>query len=155
MNRQHVYKARLEWTGNKGNGTSGYKEYDRSYIIKAEGKPYLHGSSDPVFRGDKSMYNPEDLLLASLSACHMLWFLHFCSDEGIIVTNYTDHPSGTLTEAENGSGKFIEVILSPEVTVKEERMIHMINALHEKAHQYCFISNSVNFPVVIRGTGTI
>ncbi|REC46825.1 OsmC family protein [Chryseobacterium pennipullorum] len=145
--KNHHYKTTVQWTGNKGTGTSGYKDYERSHIIKAENKVMIEGSSNPFFRGDKTKHNPEEMFLSSLSSCHMLWYLHFCSEAGIIVTDYTDEATGTMTETANGSGHFTEVILHPIVTVTEESMIEKAKQLHHRAHEYCFIANSVNFPV--------
>ena len=146
MNRQHHYKAVITWTGNLGKGTCGYKEYERSHSISVENKPGIYASSDPSFMGDASKYNPEELFLASLSSCHMLWYLHLCSDNGIVVTAYTDQATGTMAENEQ-RGKFIEVVLHPQVQVKEVSMIEKANELHEQANRKCFIANSCNFPV--------
>lgn len=147
MSKEHHYEITTEWTGNTGTGTSHYRNYERSHEIKAIHKIAIPGSSDPAFRGDPLRYNPEELMVASVSACHMLWYLHFCSEAGVVVTAYTDTATGTMAETANGSGFFTEVILYPRVTVKETSMIETANALHTKAHQYCFIANSVNFPV--------
>jgi len=145
--KQHSYKTHLHWTGNTGNGTATYRGYERSHIISAEGKPTIEGSSDPAFRGDKTKYNPEEMFLSSLSSCHMLWFLHFCSEASVIVLEYSDTATATMMESDDGNGKFAEVILHPKVVVKEEWMIEKISLLHHKAHKFCFIANSVNFPV--------
>lgn len=145
--KEHHYKATIQWTGNKGTGTSGYRNYERSHTISIENKTIIEGSSDPAFRGDQTKYNPEEMLLASLSSCHMLWYLHFCSEEGIIVTEYIDHATGIMAEKENGSGYFKEVTLHPIVIVTEESMVKKANELHHKASEFCFIANSVNFPV--------
>ncbi|ROH97634.1 OsmC family protein [Chryseobacterium daecheongense] len=145
--KEHHYKATIQWTGNKGTGTSGYRNYERSHTISIENKAIIEGSSDPAFRGDQTKYNPEEMLLASLSSCHMLWYLHFCSEEGIIVTEYIDHATGIMAEKENGSGYFKEVTLHPIVIVTEESMVKKANELHHKASEFCFIANSVNFPV--------
>lgn len=147
MKKEHQYTLTITWTGNKGSGTSGYVAYERSHIISAKNKLNIVASSDPAFRGDPTRYNPEELLLASLSSCHMLWFLHLCAENGIVVTAYTDQPEGTLTMHENGSGQFAEVTLHPLVAVAAQNMLSKLDELHEKAHQYCFIANSVNFPV--------
>lgn len=147
MSKEHHYKATIQWTGNKGTGTSGYRNYERSHTISVENKTIIEGSSDPAFRGDKTKYNPEEMLLASLSSCHMLWYLHFCSEEGIIVTEYVDHVTGIMAEEKNGNGYFKEVTLHPVVIVTEESMIEKANSLHHKANEFCFIANSVNFPV--------
>jgi organic hydroperoxide reductase OsmC/OhrA len=147
MSKEHHYKTIIEWTGNKGTGTSNYRDYERSYTISAENKPVIEGSSDPAFRGDKTKYNPEEMFLSSLSSCHMLWYLHFCSEAGIIVTDYTDRATGIMEETENGSGRFTEITLHPTVTVSEESMIEKATELHHKANEFCFIANSVNFIV--------
>ncbi|WP_374464311.1 OsmC family protein [Chryseobacterium sp.] len=145
--KTHHYKTTIQWTGNKGSGTSSYRDYERSHTISAENKPVIEGSSDPAFRGDRTKYNPEEMLLSSLSSCHMLWYLHFCSEAGIIVTEYTDEASGIMAETASGSGHFTEVILHPRVTVAEASMVEKAEQLHHKANEYCFIANSVNFPV--------
>ena len=92
--RRHVYTARIEWSGNLGFGTSSYRAYSRDYRISAGDKPPIEGSSDPAFRGDARRWNPEELLVASLSTCHQLWYLHLCAEAGIVVTAYHDEPSG-------------------------------------------------------------
>jgi organic hydroperoxide reductase OsmC/OhrA len=147
MNKQHNYKAEIKWTGNRGTGTSGYREYDRHHLIKIEGKVDIHASSDPAFQGDKLKHNPEDLFVVSFSECHMLWYLHLCADAGIIVIDYTDHVTGILEEDPVNGGRFISVTLNPVVVVTEKSMIEKANALHHEANKKCFMSNSVNFPV--------
>lgn len=146
MNRQHHYKAVITWTGNLGKGTCGYKEYERSHSISVENKPGIYASSDPSFMGDASKYNPEELFLASLSSCHMLWYLHLCADNGIVVTTYNDIATGTMEENING-GKFIEVVLHPQVSVADGTMMDKAMELHQLANKKCFIANSCNFPV--------
>jgi len=145
--KTHTYNTNLQWTGNTGKGTENYRGYERSHIISVEGKPAIEASSDPSFRGDKSKYNPEEMFVASLSSCHMLWFLHLCSDASVVVLEYSDAALGKMMESNDGNGKFAEVILHPVVKVKEEWMIEKTAALHDKAHHFCFIANSVNFPV--------
>jgi organic hydroperoxide reductase OsmC/OhrA len=147
MNKSHQYNSNLRWTGNTGKGTENYRAYERAYTVSVNGKTPIEGSSDPSFRGDPSKYNPEEMLVAALSACHMLSFLHFCSASSVVVVSYSDIATGTMEEANDGNGRFTEVILKPQVIVKEASMIEKVNALHEKAHQYCFIANSCNFPV--------
>jgi organic hydroperoxide reductase OsmC/OhrA len=142
----------IAWTGNRGTGTSGYRAYARDHEISAEGKSVaIAGSSDPAFRGDPARYNPEELLVASLSACHMLWFLHLCSDAGIAVTSYTDEALGEMREQAGGAGEFTKVILRPRVKISDPGRAADIPALHAKAHELCFISRSVNFPVEHQG----
>jgi organic hydroperoxide reductase OsmC/OhrA len=147
MKGLHHYNLYIRWTGNKGPGTSTYRSYERSYSIIAEGKPEIQGSSDPAFRGDPLKYNPEDLLLASLSSCHMLSYLHLCATAGIVVISYSDHATGTMEESAESGGRFKEVTLNPVVSVAAESMIDQANQLHEQANKLCFIANSVNFKV--------
>ncbi|CAM1359751.1 OsmC family protein [Tenacibaculum xiamenense] len=148
MKRQHNYSAIIKWTGNKGKGTLNYKEFERSHMISINNKPDILCSSDPVFLGDKTKYNPEELLLASLSSCHMLWYLHLCSESNVIVTEYIDEPTGIMIEKQNGSGCFSEVSLNPIIKVAEQSMIEKAIELHKKANELCFIANSVNFKVL-------
>lgn len=143
----HHYTTTVRWTGNKGEGTASYRAYERNHIITAPDKAEISGSSDPAFRGDKTKYNPEELLVASLSSCHMLAYLHMCVLGGVVVTDYTDDASGVMVETPDGGGHFTEVILYPVVTVADASMIEKANELHDKAHKVCFIANSVNFPV--------
>lgn len=145
--KTHNYSTVINWTGNTGKGTKNYTAYKRDYLISAEGKAEIAGSSDPAFRGDPTRYNPEELLLASLSSCHMLWYLHLCAEAGVIVTAYKDNATGIMTETANGSGKFTEVTLNPTVTVLENTMIETANDLHKKANELCYIANSCNFPI--------
>ncbi|MEO7045711.1 MAG: OsmC family protein [Ferruginibacter sp.] len=146
MNKQHHYNARIVWIGNSGDGTKSYRSYQRSHQVSVQNKPIIEASSDPSFLGDASKYNPEELFLASLSSCHMLWYLHLCADNGITVVEYVDDATGTMEENENG-GKFTEVILHPQVTITDSDKINAANELHHKANQYCYIANSCNFPV--------
>lgn len=145
--REHRYKTTVKWTGNTGTGTSAYRDYKRDHEIGAEGKPVIRGSSDPNFRGDRGRWNPEELLVASLSACHQLWYLHLCADAGVVVTAYEDNAQGVLAEAADGSGRFARVVLRPRVTISARSDPKIAISLHEKAHAMCFIANSVRFPV--------
>ena len=142
----HRYVTSLEWTGNLGTGTSSYRAFGRDHIHRAPGKPDIAGSSDPNFRGDAARWNPEDLLVASLSACHQLWYLHLCSTNGIVVTAYTDHAEGDMTVAADGGGEFTSVTLRPHVTISAGDPAKA-RELHQEAHRLCFIARSVNFPV--------
>jgi organic hydroperoxide reductase OsmC/OhrA len=152
--KAHHYKITVEWTGNTGSGTRDYKSYTRDYSIQCEGKPEIKGSSDPAFLGDRTRYNPEDMLVASLSSCHMLWYLHLCSEAGVIVIDYKDYAEGVMEETANGSGRFTKVTLKPVVVVKDNTMIEKANALHKRANEMCFIANSCNFPVYHNPTAT-
>lgn len=147
MARKHRYAVTVDWTGNQGSGTSAYTAYARSHEIRSAAKPAIPGSSDPSFRGDAARYNPEELLVASLSSCHMLWYLHLCSTAGIVVTGYSDRAEGRMIEEADGSGRFIGVTLRPEVTVKRGADVKTAHDLHGTAHKMCFIANSMNFPV--------
>ncbi len=147
MHKQHHYNTTITWTGNKGEGTNDYRNYERSHTLSVEGKQDILCSSDTPFRGDGTKHNPEDMLLASLSSCHMLWYLHLCADAGVIVTDYVDNAKGTMAEVAGSGGHFEEVVLYPVVTVADASMIEKANALHDKAHEKCFIASSCNFPV--------
>ena len=147
MSKEHIYETALVWTGNLGDGTKAYKGYSRAHEISIAGKPIIVGSSDPHFNGDASRYNPEELLVAALSACHMLYYLHLCADFGIVVTNYRDGATGKMIETTNGGGHFTEVVLKPRVVISKESDAEKAHELHHKAHELCFIANSVNFVV--------
>lgn len=155
MNGQHNYSLTVKWTGNKGTGTSNYRAYERSHTIIADNKAEISGSSDPAFRGDNTKHNPEDLLVASLSSCHMLWYLHLCAEAGVIVIDYIDNATGIMRETPDGGGHFAEVTLNPVVTVTENSMKEKANELHKKAHELCHIANSVNFPVYHKAVSKI
>lgn len=146
MTRSHTYEITTTWTGNRGDGTSSYRAYGRDHDLDAPGRPTLPASSDPAFRGDPKRWNPELLLVAALSDCHLLSYLHLCAVHGVVVTGYRDQASGVMEQTGNG-GRFTEVVLRPVVTVAEESMITRANELHEQAHANCFIANSVNFEV--------
>lgn len=143
---RHHYRVETEWTGNRGSGTQSYRGYERSHAIRVAGKPVLAGSSDPAFRGDASRHNPEDLLVAALSSCHMLSYLHMAAMAGVVVTAYTDAAEGTMETDEQG-GRFVEVVLRPLVTIGADSDPAKAEAAHEDAHHACFIANSVKFPV--------
>ncbi|MCL6218715.1 OsmC family protein [Zunongwangia pacifica] len=145
--KTHNYTINLNWTGNKGIGTKSYKDYDRDYTFHAKGKTPIQGSSDPAFLGNPELYNPEELLLASIASCHMLWYLHLCASNKIIVLGYEDRPEGKMIENKDGSGKFTEVTLYPEITLADKTMLEKAEKLHHEANKYCFIANSCNFPI--------
>ena len=146
--KTHHYEVSVRWTGNDGNGTSGYRTYRRDHEISGPGKagPIL-GSSDAHFRGDASRYNPEEMLVASLSTCHMLWALHLAADAGIVVTDYTDQATGEMRESSDGGGVFESVTLRPRMTITDATKRDEALALHARAHQLCFIARSVRFPI--------
>jgi organic hydroperoxide reductase OsmC/OhrA len=144
---EHTYKVEVEWIGNRGTGTSDYRAYGRDHTINAGAKPIIPGSADPAFRGDAGRWNPEDLVVAALSACHKLWYLHLCSVAGVGVLAYRDEASGTVAEDATTGGRFTRVVLRPHVTVRPGDDIALAERLHANAHAKCFVANSVNFPV--------
>ena len=144
----HHYQVQTTWTGNTGRGTADYRAYQRDHEIFIAGKTApIPGSSDAAFRGDPARYSPEELLVSTLSACHMLWMLHLCADAGITVIAYSDQACGVMAETADGSGHFTEVTLHPVMTITDAARIEDAAALHARAHDLCFIANSVNFPV--------
>jgi organic hydroperoxide reductase OsmC/OhrA len=147
MDQLHHYKLTATWKGNKGSGTSGVKAYDRSHTISIPNKPNLDLTTDNPFVGDKTKLNPEDLLVSAVSSCHMLSYLYICAMEGVVVTDYFDNATGVMVEYEEGGGQFKEITLNPVVTVAEQSMIEKSIKLHHKAHDICYIANSVNFEV--------
>lgn len=152
MNGEHHYRIRAEWTGNRGEGTADYRAYTRDVTLSAAGKPDLLASSDSAFHGDRHRWNPEDLLVAALSECHLLSYLHAAAIAGVVVTGYTDEATGTMRQDGGNGGAFTEVTLHPQVTVADASMIGAAIAAHDTAHEWCFIANSVNFPVRVEPT---
>jgi organic hydroperoxide reductase OsmC/OhrA len=147
MSKLHTYRTTVRWTGDRGTGTSSYRAYSRAHAIEAPGKSAIAGSSDAAFRGDAAAWNPEELLVASLAACHQLWYLHLAAVNGIVVNAYVDAAEGTMSEEADGSGRFTRVVLRPRVTIAPGGDAEKARALHRDAHAKCFIANSVNFPV--------
>lgn len=145
--KKHTYKTSLIWTGNNGVGTASYQDYDREYTIQIDGKQDIPGSSDPSFRGDNTRHNPEELFIASLSSCHMLWYLHLCSVNGITVVDYQDNATGVMIEKEGGAGNFQSVVLKPQIVILESDKKNQALKLHKQANKKCFIANSCNFQI--------
>lgn len=145
--RQHAYACSVTWTGNLGTGTSTYRAYSRDHEITAPGRPVIAGSADPAFRGDPARYNPEELLLAALASCHMLWYLHLCADAGIRVVEYRDDVAGTMVERPDGGGHFEHAVLRPRVIIGRGDDAALAAQLHQRAHELCFIANSIRFSV--------
>ena len=152
MAHEHHFAARLVWTGAERGPVRDYDSYSRDYRVEVEGKPPLEGSADPTFRGDPGRHNPEDLLVAALSACHMLSYLAACARADIEVVAYEDQASGMMT-LKDGRMRFTEVTLAPKVTIGAGDL-EQARGLHAKAHEVCFIANSVNFPVLNMPTVT-
>lgn len=147
MAREHRYALRVTWTGNTGTGTSGYRDYSREHLVEVDGKPLLSASADPAFFGDPSLHNPEELILAALSSCHLLSYLALAARAGIVVLTYHDQPTALMAEEGWGGGRFTKAVLRPQVTVADHSQIEAATALHDQAHESCFVAASVNFPV--------
>ena len=145
--KEHHYLTTITWTGNTGQGTKAYTAYERDHTIQAEGKPEIPGTSEVSVRGSKTRYNPEEMLLSALSACHMLWFLHLCSVNKIIVTAYVDKAEGTMAVTPDGSGQFTEAVLKPEITISGLADPELLEKLHHDTNKLCNIARSVNFTV--------
>lgn len=143
----HNYELALSWTGNQGTGTSAYRAYSRAHEVTAPGRPPLLGSADPAFRGETDRWNPELLLVAALSGCHLMSYLHVCVEAGVVVTAYSDAPTGAMTQTPGGGGHFTEVVLRPRVTLAPGSDVELATRLHGDANERCFIAGSVNFPV--------
>jgi organic hydroperoxide reductase OsmC/OhrA len=144
---EHSYALAAEWTGNRGPGTTGYRDYGRSVVLRVDGKPDLQASADTPFRGDADRWNPEELLLAALSECHLLSYLHVAVRNGVVVTGYTDAATGAMEVTPDGAGRFTRVDLHPRVELADESQRALADSLHAEANRLCFIANSVNFPV--------
>ena len=151
MTKQDSYTSRIRWTGDRGQGTKTYLGYDRTWTVEAPGKAVVECSNDPLLGGDRTKYNPEDLLLSSLSACHMLWYLHLASDAKIMVQGYVDEPMGIGEISPNGAGRFLSATLRPTITVERGADLVRAEAIHHEIHKFCFIARSVNFPVSCQG----
>lgn len=146
MERDHQYAVTVVWQGNQGTGTSGYREYSRANEVTAVGKAHsIVGSADRTFHGDRERWNPEELLLAALSQCHMLSYLHVATRHGVVVTAYEDAATGTMRQVGDG-GAFSEAVLHPVVTISAGDP-DVAREIHHEASQLCFIASSVNFPV--------
>ena len=143
---EHKYRVSVQWIGNKGSGTSGYRAYGRNHVIRSGDKPDIPGSSDPAFLGEATRWNPEDLLVASASACHKLWYLHLCADAGIHVLAYVDEAEGTMIDNPE-QGRFKEIVLHPHVIIRDGDNRELAAELHHAAHKNCYVANSVNFPI--------
>ncbi|MEL7467555.1 MAG: OsmC family protein [Pseudomonadota bacterium] len=151
MARTHTYTATITWTGNRGEGTASYRAYGREHEIAIDGKPTIPGSADAAFLGDATRWNPEDMLLSSISTCHMLWFLHLASDAGWVVESYEDRANAEMRMNPDGSGQFTSATLHPVVTLSAGDPA-LSDDLHHKAHAMCFIARSLNFDVTCEAT---
>lgn len=149
MSTQHSYTVTVEWTGAGSTGTTNYTAYSRDHVVRIGTKPLIQASADPSFRGDPQRINPEELFVASLAQCHMLWFLSRAARAGVVVTAYSDRAVGTLRVESAGGGRFAEVVLRPRVHSEGPVNEELMARLHREAHDHCFISRSVNFPVLV------
>lgn len=148
MTDRHEYAVKVSWTGNLGSGTTGYKHYSRDFAMEAEGKPAIAGTADTAFHGTPGRWNPEEMLVGALAACHKLSYLHLCAVNGVVVLSYVDHAEGTMRfDASTSGGRFERVVLRPEVTISAESDATIARTLHEQAHAICFVASSVNFAV--------
>ena len=147
MHQAHDFDAKSVWTGNLGTGNATYKGYARSWEVRTPGKPVIACSNDPLLGGDPSLHNPEDMLIAALSACHMLWYLHLAHNAGIVVLGYEDDPVGHGESAASGAGRFLGATLRPVITLAEGSDIERADAVHHEIAKVCFIARSVNFPL--------
>ena len=150
--KHHDFVAEIVWTGDRGQGNRTYRGYERSWQIVTPGKASIDCSNDPVLGGDATKPNPEDLLLASLAACHMLWFLHLAHNAGIVVRGYEDAPIGVGETGPRGEGRYVHAVLRPKITVENGADLAKADALHAEVHDYCFIARSVNFPIRYEAT---
>lgn len=148
----HSYSLTLDWQGNKGSGTSSYRAYGRDYVISMEGKPDILGTSDPAFLGDPKKHNPEDMFLASVASCHMLWYLHLASSAGIVVTAYEDKAEAEMVMNKDGSGQFSSITLKPTVTITEPDKAAVAEKIHEDVGTMCFIARSISVPIRHKAT---
>lgn len=149
VSRTHDFIAAIRWTGNRGTGTSGYRDYDRSWRIETPGKAPIECSNDPMLGGDPTRHNPEDMLISALSACHMLWFLHLAAEAGIIINDYADSPRGIGESEPSGAGRFVRAVLRPTITLADPVDAGRADAIHAEIHRVCFIARSVAFPVEV------
>lgn len=147
MVKEHPFTSRIEWTGNRGQGTRCYRGYDRTWSVVTPGKATIACSNDPMLGGDPALHNPEDMLLSALSACHMLWYLHLASTAGIEVLSYRDDPEAIGGSAPDGSGQFVRATLRPSIAVRTGADLGRAEAIHHEIKRFCFIARSVNFPV--------
>ena len=147
---EHDYTARVVWTGNRGTGTATYKGYERTWNVETPGKPVIACSNDPLLGGDPTLHNPEDMLIAALSACHMLWFLHLASNAGIAVQSYADDPLAVGETDTDGASRFLRATLRPRIMVPDGTDLAKADALHGEVHKYCFIARSLAFPVAYK-----
>ncbi|MFT4020240.1 MAG: OsmC family protein [Acinetobacter sp.] len=149
----HHYSLKVQWLGNTGTGTSEYRAYKRDFEVQHPNKPSIVGSADPAYRGDANRWNPEDLLVASASACHKLWYLHLCAVNQIQVLSYEDDAIGSMDDAHPSKrGHITQIILRPNIVLRQGNDLQLAQKLHEDAHHECMIANSVNFPILCEPT---
>ncbi|MEM9579196.1 MAG: OsmC family protein [Pseudomonadota bacterium] len=147
MSKQHDFTSRVRWTGNTGKGNAAYLGYTRNWSVETPGKPHIACSNDPLLGGDPGLHNPEDLLIATVSSCHMLWYLHLASDAGVVVHSYVDDPVGRGESLPDGTGRFVSAVLRPKIGLAPGVDPKLADSIHSKIHAHCFIARSVNFPI--------
>ena len=146
---EHKYQLKLNWTG--GSEIDAIQN-DRMYEVLIDRKPTIYGSADKPFFGDPEKYNPEDLLLAALSACHMMSFMYVCRKLGIKVYHYEDHATGLLKINQDGTGQFEFAELKPKVKADHMPDGMIFKELNSRAAKLCFIKRSINFTVNYKGS---
>jgi organic hydroperoxide reductase OsmC/OhrA len=136
---ESTHRARLRWTPSE--------EDSRAHTIEL-GEQALSASSAPEYKGDPAKADPEEMLIGALSSCHMLWFVALARAKRLSLTAYEDDAEGTM----DGT-RFTGAVLRPLVEFDDGTDAETIRELHHKAHERCFISNSVNFPVEVEPQG--
>ena len=155
--REHLYRASLRWTGNRGQGTSSYTAFGRDLEASVTGRTPAPGnlpmSSDPAFRGDASRYNPEDLLLLSLSSCHMLWYLHLAAEHGILVQDYVDDCEAVLADEGRSGGQFVRAVLRPRMKNSADirMVVDALDLCYTKPHvdTFAIVSGDSDFSPLV------
>jgi len=147
MEKQHSYEVPIKWTDSNNTCRNNHTVHDTELEVEGLEEIPIPGSSEPTFSGHRLRQNPEELFVASISSCYMLWFLHLCEDNGVIIVEYKDNATGTIIKSANSGGFFKEVLLTPRVTLMVESMIKLAESLHQEAIGVCFIAQSCNFPI--------
>jgi organic hydroperoxide reductase OsmC/OhrA len=136
----HTYEARLEWLAEVGGAAAG------NHRVDFAGQPALEMSAAPQYRGDPTRLNPEELFVAALASCQLLTYLALARGAGVTVQRYEDHAVGTLAIADRKM-RMTDVLLRPRITVAAGTDEGKASALVDKAHDGCFIANSVTCAV--------
>jgi organic hydroperoxide reductase OsmC/OhrA len=151
-----THTAVVEWHGNGSRFTD--NRYSRAHQWRFDGGAVVPASSSPhvvrVPLSDPAGVDPEEAYIASLSSCHMLWFLSIAAEAGVAVESYRDEATGTMAKNEAGKEWLERVVLRPHVVIRGDASIDeaAIDALHHRAHEACYLANSVKTEVVVEGT---